>query len=221
MASLHAHPESDWPTGWNCDLPLFPLGTVLFPDGWLPLRVFEARYVDMTGECLRNGRPFGVCLLKSGSEIATPGTAPEPETIGCLAEIQSCDVQQLGVMLLQCRGTKRFRLLSTRLENNGLLCGTAEVIPDDAAAIDSSEHRLMLASCSEVLTRIIDSAKERGTDSVPFLEPFRFDDASWVSNRLAEVLPISMRARQQLMELDDANARIELVHQYMSRHQLL
>lgn len=203
------------------DLPLFPLGTVLFPDGLLPLRVFEARYLDMTRECLRRNAPFGVCLLKSGSEIATPGVTPMPETIGCLAEILSCDVQQLGVLLLRCRGTQRFRLMSTYIEQDGLLRGLAKPIGTDEIFDDSAEHRIRLASCAEVLTRIIDNARERDPASIPFLEPYRLDDACWVANRLAEVLPISMRARQQMMELDDAGARLELVHQYMSRHQLL
>lgn len=205
------------------DLPLFPLGTVLFPEGLLPLRVFEARYLDMARDCMRRAVPFGVCLLKSGSEVAQPGAAhpPEPEPIGCLAEILTGDVQQLGVLLLRCRGTQRFRLLSTRTEPDGLMRGVAEPLGDDVRSDDSAEHRVQLASCAEVLGRIIDTLTERDAEHVPFLPPYRLDDAVWVSNRLAEVLPISMRARQQLMELDDANARIALVHQYMHRHQLL
>lgn len=204
------------------DLPLFPLGTVLFPEGLLSLRAFEARYLDMARDCLRRDAPFGVCLLKSGSEVALPGSdEAEPETIGCLAQIVGCDVQQLGVLLLRCRGMQRFRVLSTRVEKDGLLRGVAEPMGEDTIMNDSDEHRIRLASCSESLSRIIDNVRERDPTHMPFLEPFHLHDASWVGNRLSEVLPISIRARQQLMELDDAGTRLELVHQYMMRHQML
>lgn len=208
------------------DLPLFPLGTVLFPGGLLPLRVFEARYLDMTRACLRDKTPFGVALLKTGHEVASAPLGQhdaEPEAIGCLAEIIDCDMEQLGVLLIRCRGTQRFRLVSTQYQKDGLLRGIAQPIAPDAVADDNTDpdHLLRLASCAEVLGRIIDGARERDVQNMPFLEPFLLEDASWVSNRLAEVLPISMRARQQIMELEDAPARIELVHQYMRRHQLL
>lgn len=214
------------------DLPLFPLGTVLFPDGLLPLRVFEARYVDMVGECLRRHAPFGVCLLKSGSEVGQTGQPPSVEPIGCLAEIIDCDVEQLGVILVRCRGRGRFRLMSSHVEKSGLMRGIVEPIDADVPA-DTEESALQLASCAEVLGRIIDTLGERrkdddagGTDgvhkpSLPFLPPYRLDDATWVGNRLAEVLPISIKARQQLMELQDAGARLDVVHQYMRRNQLL
>jgi Lon protease-like protein len=211
------------------DLPLFPLGTVLFPGGLLPLRVFEARYLDMTRACLRDKTPFGVALLKTGHEVASlkhgqrGQNDAEPEAIGCLAEIIDCDMEQLGVLLIRCRGTQRFRLVSSQYQKDGLLRGIAQPIGSDAVADENTDpdHLLRLASCAEVLARIIDSARERDVQNMPFLEPFLLEDASWVSNRLAEVLPISMRARQQMMELEDAPTRIELVHQYMRRNQLL
>ena len=209
------------------DLPLFPLGTVLFPGGLLPLRVFEARYLDMTRACLRDKTPFGVCLLKSGSEVGRGQQDAEPEAIGCLAEIIDCDMEQLGVLLIRCRGTQRFRLVSSQHQSDGLLRGIAQPIAPDATAnaqaIDAADpdYLLRLASCAEVLGRIIDGARERDVQNMPFLEPFLLNDASWVSNRLAEVLPIPMRARQHMMELEDAPARLELVHEYMRRHQLL
>src|SRR5579872_3791693 len=83
------------------ELPLFPLHTVLFPGGHLPLKIFEARYLDMARACLREGTPFGVCLLKSGNEIASPGAPSVPESIGCLAEITQCDVDTFGMLLVQ------------------------------------------------------------------------------------------------------------------------
>lgn len=202
------------------DLPLFPLHTVLFPDGLLPLKIFEARYLDMARDCLREKTPFGVCMLKSGAEVAREEEPSVPETIGCLAEIDECDVEAFGMLLIRARGTKRFRLLSHRVEPSGLLVGMAEPLADDLP-LEGNGLLAKFGACSEVLERIIATIRERDPDSLPFAEPFRLDDPSWVSNRLAEVLPIALRARQKLMELTDAGARIDVVHHYMQQHQLL
>jgi uncharacterized protein len=202
------------------DLPLFPLHTVLFPGGHLPLKIFEARYLDMARACLREGTPFGVCLLKSGNEIASPGDPSVPENIGCLAEITQCDVDTFGMLLVQARGTTRFRLLSHRVEPSNLLVGVAETIGDDTP-LDGTQALAKFGACAEVLERIIDAIKAREPKDLPFTEPFLLDDPTWVSNRLSEILPIPMRARQKLMELEDAAARIDVVHHYMQQHQLL
>ncbi len=201
------------------DLPLFPLHTVLFPGGVLPLKIFEARYLDMARDCLRENTPFGVCLLKSGAEVA-PGEPVVPEQVGCLAEIAQCDVEAFGMLLIRAHGTVRFRLLSHRVEPSGLLVGMAEPLPADIP-LEGTVHVERFGACAEVLERIIATIRERDTTGVPFAEPFKFDDPSWVSNRLAEVLPIPLRARQKLMELPDAGARIDVVHHYMQQHQLL
>ncbi|TKC89611.1 ATP-dependent protease [Trinickia terrae] len=202
------------------DLPLFPLHTVLFPDGLLPLKIFEARYLDMARDCLREQAPFGVCLLKSGAEVAQPDDPAVPETVGCLAEIEQCDVDNFGMLLIRARGTRRFRLLSHRVEASGLLVGMAERLPDDIP-LEGTDALAKFGACAEVLERIIDTIRERDPQSLPFAEPFRFDDPAWVSNRLSEVLQIPLRARQKLMELGDAGARIDIVHHYMQQHQLL
>jgi Lon protease-like protein len=202
------------------DVPLFPLHTVLFPDGLLPLKIFEARYLDMARDCLREKTPFGVCLLKSGAEVAVPDEPSVPESIGCLAEIEECDVETFGMLLIRARGTRRFQLLSHRVEHSGLLVGMAEPLPDDLP-LEGNEQLAKFGACAEVLERIIATIRERDPDSLPFAEPFKLEDPTWVSNRLAEVLPIALKARQKLMELPDAGARIDVVHHYMQQHQLL
>ncbi|WP_028227676.1 LON peptidase substrate-binding domain-containing protein [Paraburkholderia ferrariae] len=202
------------------DLPLFPLHTVLFPGGLLPLKIFEARYLDMVSRCLREKTPFGVCMLKSGGEVAQPDEPSVPESIGCLARIEQCDAESFGMLLIRAHGTQRFRLLSYRVESDGLIVGMAEPLPEDIP-LEGTEQLARCGACAEVLERIIATIRERDPASVPFAEPFRFDDPSWVSNRLAEVLPIPLRARQKLMELPDAGARIDVVHHYMQQHQLL
>jgi Lon protease-like protein len=202
------------------DLPLFPLHTVLFPGGHLPLKIFEARYLDMARACLREKTPFGVCLLKSGNEIASRGDPSVPESIGCLAEITQCDVDTFGMLLVQTRGTQRFRLLSHKVLPSNLIVGVAETIAEDTP-LEGVEALAKFGACAEVLERIIESIKARDAQELPFVEPYLLDDPTWVSNRLSEILPIPMRARQKLMELDDAGARIDVVHHYMQQHQLL
>ena len=202
------------------DVPLFPLHTVLFPGGLLPLKIFEARYLDMARDCLREQTPFGVCLLKSGGEVALPDEPSVPEHVGCLAEIDECDVETFGMLLIRARGTRRFRLLSHRVEASGLLVGMAEALPDDVP-LEGNQHLAKFGACAEVLERIIATIRERDPDSLPFAEPFKLEDPTWVSNRLSEVLPIALKARQKLMELTDAGARIDVVHHYMQQHQLL
>jgi Lon protease-like protein len=202
------------------DLPLFPLHTVLFPDGILPLKIFEARYLDMARTCLREAAPFGVCLLKSGSEVAHGDEPAVPEAVGCLARIEHCDVDEFGMLHVRARGTGRFRLLSHRVEPSGLLVGMAEPLAQDMP-LEGADALAKFGACAEVLERIIETLRERDPECQPFGEPLRFDDPTWVSNRLSEVLQIPLRARQRLMELVDVNARIDCVHHYMQQHQLL
>src|SRR5688500_20228201 len=107
---------------------IFPLGTVLFPGGALPLRILEQRYLEMTKVCIRDGRPFGVCLIREGAEVGTPAV---PETIGCLATIEQWEMKQLGLFELIARGGDRFRLLSTKVAPNDLMQGTVARHPVD------------------------------------------------------------------------------------------
>ncbi|RZT38764.1 LON peptidase substrate-binding domain-containing protein [Cupriavidus agavae] len=200
-------------------LPLFPLNTVLFPDGRLPLRVFEKRYVDMVRNCMRDGTPFGVCLIASGDEVARPGHPTEPEEIGCLAEIVDCNMEQLGVLLIETRGRQRFRVLSHTTRDDGLLVAQAEALPADI--IDCKLE--LLGECLAALRRIVSALHTEVPDKskLPFAEPYLWDDPSWVANRLCELLPVPMKAKQMLMALPDAGMRIEIVHRYMRQHHIV
>ena len=109
-------------------LAVFPLKAVLFPGGVLPIKVFEQRYVELVKSCLKEGRPFGVCLITQGEEVATAGgTAPEIAPVGTLARIVDWDVPQLGIMHVATRGETRFQVRSRSLAPSGLV--TAEVAP--------------------------------------------------------------------------------------------
>ncbi len=207
-------------TAW---LPLFPLKTVLFPGGVLPLRVFETRYVDMVRACMKTESPFGVVAIRSGVEV---GMAAEPYTVGTHAHIVEWDMPELGVLLLQTRGGTRFRILETRAQNNQLLEARTEALPSDE--INTTEYsESALAVCSRVLRVVMDELLERasaeaGRDFVnPFPEPHQLDHAGWVANRWCEMLPIDHDEKQSLLEITDDSERILRVEAYLQQNGVL
>ena len=171
---------------------------MLFPGGRLPLRIFEPRYMDMAKACLRDGLPFGVCLIREGREVGEPAV---PYEVGTLARISTWDMPQLGVLQVIALGEQRFRILDRRVERDGLARGSVELIAEDADAPVEARH----AHCARLLERLIAQHPEL------FEPPHRLDSASWVAARLAEVLPLEPGAKQTLLELDDARERLERV----------
>lgn len=180
-------------------LPIFPLNTVLFPGGLLPIKVFEQRYLEMTKICIRDGSPFGVCLIRDGAEVGSPAL---PAPVGCLATIREWDMQQLGVFQLLTEGGRRFRILRQEPTPAGLVQAEVTLLPQEQQPTLGERHR----QCAQVLQLIIDKV---GTEHFP--APLKFDDGAWVGYRLAEVLPITLPARQLLLELDSANELLERV----------
>lgn len=194
------------------ELPLFPLNTVLFPGGVLPLRVFEQRYMDMTKACLQDNTPFGVCLIKDGSEVAADLAHPAvPHEVGCLARIADWDMQQLGVLNLKAVGGRRFRILDRRVEANGLTVAKAQLLPVEPSQPMPAEH----AACAGVLQHIVNRV---GEDK--FEAPLAFDDAVWVGYRLAEVLPLKLTAKQSMLEMTDTIVRLEVLHRFLGQQGL-
>jgi len=194
------------------NLPLFPLGTVLFPGGVLPLRIFETRYLDMVRECMSSDKPFGVCLISRGAEVGSPA---EHHPIGCTARVVDFDMEPGGVLRLRTIGGERFEVLDRFTQPDGLLRGTVRAIAaDPAAAIPES-----LTPCSALMRRVIVDVCRREADPAQrvLAEPFLPDDAGWVANRLCELLPLPPAARQQLMVLEDPIERLERVAGHLSQ----
>ncbi|MGH8709110.1 MAG: LON peptidase substrate-binding domain-containing protein [Burkholderiales bacterium] len=181
------------------DLPLFPLQTVLFPGGRLPLRIFESRYMDMAKVCLRDGAPFGVCLIREGGEVGAPAV---PMDVGCLARISAWDMPQLGVLQVQARGERRFRIHERRVQADGLARARVTLLGEEADAPLEPDADL----CARVLRKAVESGGEELVEP-----PLRYASAAWVSARLAELLPLSLAAKQRLLEMDDARDRIEIL----------
>jgi Lon protease-like protein len=191
------------------DLPLFPLQTVLFPGGLLSLKVFEARYLDLVGSCLREGKPFGVVMLKQGSDTRRGNETVSFENLGTMAELIDVDSAQTGILQVRCRGTHRFDVRKTRREEDGLWVAKAGALPDDDVVAPAEA----LHDTVKGLANAIATLKAQGAE--PFLAPYLFDQAGWVANRWCEILPISLAAKQKLMELPEPAIRLNLVGEYL------
>jgi uncharacterized protein len=202
-------------------LPLFPLQTVLFPDGRLPLRIFEVRYLDMIGRCHQAGEPFGVVCLSEGSEVSRPaatgGAAPggdgyKPETfhpVGTLARITRLERPQAGLMMIECLGTQRFRLLHSARRQYGLWVGEAELLGDEPAQPVPDDLAFTRQAIQDVV-RNVERSGESGVE-LPLRAPYRWDDCGWLANRWCELLPLPAAQKQNLMALDSPVLRLELV----------
>ena len=193
----------------TAELPLFPLGAVLFPGGLLPLKVFEARYLDLIGACLRERRPFGVVTLQSGSEVLARKGSVRFEPIGTVAELLDVDSERQGILLVRCRGAQRFQIRSSRQQDDGLWVAQSEPLPDDESVAPDASMAATLRGLASAI------AAMKANNVVPFLEPYRYDDAGWVANRWCEILPISVSARHKLMALPDPLRRLRLVDGYL------
>jgi Lon protease-like protein len=190
-------------------LALFPLQSVLFPGAQLQLRVFEPRYLDLVSRCLREKQPFGVVCLRQGSEVRLSDEPVLLESTGVLAALQEVDAEQTGVLRVKCLGTQRFEIDEPLQQADGLWTARAWLVDDDPSVAPSEA---MLSTVKALANAI--GALERKSGS-PFVKPYRFDDAGWVANRWCELLPISLAAKQKLMELEDPQMRLRLVDEYL------
>jgi uncharacterized protein len=196
-------------------LPLFPLGTVLFPGGILPLRVFEVRYLDMIGRCHRAGAPFGVVCLTQGSEVRQPGAKEAFCSVGTLATITEFDTPQPGLLMIRASGTQRFRITSRDQLKHGLWVADVERLPADQSVPVPPDLR----ATADALGKLIESLQQRtGAEAhMPLQGPWRLDDCGWVANRWCELLPLPTEMKQRLMELDNPLVRLELVGDVLAR----
>lgn len=191
------------------ELPLFPLQSVLFPGGLLSLTVFEARYLDLVSDCLRTGQAFGVVCLRQGSEVQKAGAITRFETVGVSAELTEVDSDQPNVLRVKCVGRQRFRIGRSQQQADGLWNAEVSMLAEDPK-LAPAEATIPTV---RALANAIATLKQQGAE--PFLPPYSFDDAGWVANRWCELLPISLAAKQKLMELDQPQVRLQLVDEFL------
>ena len=223
-------------------LPLFPLGTVLYPGGFLPLRIFEVRYLDMIGKCHKTGAPFGVVALTEGVEVRRPaspkaesagnasgaggaaGVAPPSgdgfaneafNDVGTLATIDELTVPQPGLMVIRCTGMQRFQIARREKLKHGLWVADVARVPDDQSIPIPGD----LQRVASALGGVIKTLQARGvpTAQMPLQPPYRLDDCAWVANRWCELLPMPLAMKQRMMALDNPLVRLELVSDILER----
>lgn len=206
------------PTAPACvELPIFPLGSVLFPGGTMALKIFETRYMDMAKVCLKNAQPFGIALIAEGNEAGVPAT---PHRIGTTARIADWDMPDLGVLRVTVKGEARFRIIEQRSEKNGLIVATVESIAADTNTNINAEtvaNSGEFEACAQFLKKVISQI-----DGAQYLhDEAMLMDASWVSFRLTELLPFSGTIKQKMLELTDARMRLEVLHRFLLEQQLI
>ena len=184
------------------NVPIFPLNTVLFPGGPLPLRIFESRYIDMVGRCMKHDEPFGVVLIRDGREAGAATTY----SVGTLAKITDFYQGSDGLLGVTAIGGQRFNLLSSDRQADGLNVGEIELIPDEAPMPLPQE----LSGMSHILENVLDDLG-RLYES----QDRRLDDAVWVTYRFFEILPIDLEQKQASLESSDTAARLTAVSQLL------
>jgi Lon protease-like protein len=190
------------------EIPLFPLRTVLFPDGLLPLRIFEQRYLDMIRDCARDNTGFGVCMIREGEEAVSPVKTAE---IGTHAQVIDWYTLEDGLLGVSAVGTVRFATQSTWQEDNGLFMARVHVIPEPTPSTVPEKFSVL----SDVLGRFMEKVGEK----YPTYRPERLQDATWVGYRLSELLPLSGLEKQHLLELTDPIERLQRLLEIMPRFQ--
>ena len=176
--------------------PVFALNTVLYPDGPLPLRIFEPRYVDMVSDRLRRDAPFIVALIRDGREVGGGATT---HSTGTLARIVDWDREEDGLLGITALGGRRVRVLDTTTRPDGLCVATARMLPEEPAFGVPEQHRRLV----ELLRRLFGRLETFYHHITP-----RFDDASWVGYRLSELLPIPLTRKQHFLEIEDPLLRL-------------
>jgi len=185
-------------------VPLFPLRTVLFPGGPLPLRVFEPRYLDMVSRCMKDDTPFGVLLLVDGPEVVDSSAvaASRTVTVGTLARISDWYQGTDGILGITATGSERFRLLSARRQADGLNIGDVELLePEPRAAVpeDFAAWPSLLRAVLDDLGKLYEAIEKD------------YDNAGWLGFRFAEILPLDMELRQQCLEMNDPVERLRFL----------
>jgi len=178
------------------EIPLFPLRTVLYPGGPLPLRIFEQRYLDMISRCLKEDSPFGVLLIREGGEVGPASTFD----VGTLARITDWYQGSDGLLGVTATGGRRFRRISDHRRKDGLLVGEVELLPEPPEQPLPEPYRPLL----KVLETVIGDLGRLYED----IEK-RYDDAGWVGYRFAEILPMPPEQKQACLETDDPLERLE------------
>lgn len=200
-------------------IPLFPLHSALFPDGRLPLQIFEVRYLDMISTCIANGTSFGVVALTAGNEVRKPGHVEQFVPVGTLARIHEWSAPVQGLLRISCSGQSRFRIASKEQLKHGLWMAQVEPLENDLVIAVPEELQNTVTSLMNLLASL--KTYPVPESDIPVATPYRLDDCGWVANRWCEMLPMNVERKQGLLALDNPLLRLELVQDLLSERGLL
>jgi len=205
-------------------LPLFPLQTVLYPGGVLHLQIFEVRYLDLIGKCVKTGAPFGVVSLVEGTEVrrraseagATDGFARESfADVGTLATIAEWSAPQAGLMKIRCTGTERFRIERRSQLKHGLWVADVRALAADPVVPIPDDLQTVAQALGQLIRNL--QGQDQPQASMPLQPPYQLDDCAWVANRWCELLTLPPALKQSLLQLDNPLLRLELVGDLLAR----
>lgn len=189
----------------NAMLPLFPLNTVAFPGGLLPLRIFEQRYMDMVKKAIADRTPFGICAIREGKEVGAPAL---PYDVGTRVQVTDWEMPQTGILHIKTQALERFVIRSTESDAQGLLSGKVDDIGAESRIAVPNDLRMAV----DILRHIMEQV---GADAFP--EPLQFDNAVWVGYRLSEVLTLKLSVKQSLLEMNDSITRLRILNEFLKR----
>ena len=193
-------------------IPLFPLSHGLFPDGMLPLQIFEVRYLDLHKRCHQQQLPFGVAWIKEGSEVKVPGEVPLLHDVGCLAHVREFEQVQPTFFRVLCQGGLRFQLHDVQPGPFGVWQGSVNYLAQDPEV----EVPMSMQAHADRLGKVIATAQQKGLlDKLPIFPPYHLDQCGWVANRYAEAMPISAELKLQMLIEPDPLKRLEAVAQFI------
>jgi Lon protease-like protein len=190
-------------------IPLFPLKAVLFPGGFLPLRVFEPRYLDMVSDCLKKDIGIGVVLITEGSET---GNAANTHEIGTVAGINYWHKRPDGLLGVTLLGEKRFKILKRDVQPSQLILAEVEWLAEANEQSIDDEHRLLV----DLLQQIISQLDPPFTKFKP-----NYESANWVSARLVELLPLALAEKQKLLMMNDIEQRMKDITRLLHKLDIL
>lgn len=186
-------------------IPLFPLNSVLFPHGVLPLRIFEPRYLDMVSDCLRRESGIGVVLISEGSEV---GTAAQPHAVGTLAKIAYWHHRSDGLLGITLKGEQRFSIVEQRVLPNQVIEAQVELLEAPPGLALEPYYAPLATMLRDILQQM----------EPPYSNmPMQLDDAYWVSARLIELLPFPLAFKQRMLELGDPQTQLDQLHELIQR----
>ena len=195
-------------------IPLFPLSHGIFPDGMLPLQIFEVRYLDLIKRCNQQQLPFGVAWIKQGSEVQVPGQMPSLHEVGCMAHIREFEQVQPTFFRILCQGGLRFQLHDVQPGPYGVWQGSVTYLAQDPEV----EVPASMQAHADQLGKVIASAQRQGViDKLPIFAPYHLDQCGWLANRYAEAVPMSAERKLQLFSELDPLQRLESVIRFMQK----